>query len=68
MIIRQPRGPTCQVKPMPAHITPAAFAFDIRAFERPTWEDVHQCVVELADLMEFLEIAGWLRGELQAPT
>jgi hypothetical protein len=53
---------------MLARITRGPSGFDIRTFECPACDDVHQCVVDLADPMKSRETAGWLRGELQAPT
>jgi hypothetical protein len=54
---------------MLARITPgAASGFDIRTFECPACDHVHQLVVALADPMKSRETAGWLQGELRAPT
>jgi hypothetical protein len=53
---------------MLARITPGASGFDIRTFECPACDHVHQRVVELVDPMKSGEVAGWLRGELRAPT
>jgi len=53
---------------MLARITPGHAGFDIRTFECPACDSVHQQVVELADPMKSLETAGWLRGQLHAPT
>jgi hypothetical protein len=52
---------------MLARITPARSGFDIRTFECPACDHIHQRVVELADPMKSRETAGWLRGELHAP-
>jgi hypothetical protein len=49
----------------PARITPGSSGFDIRTF---AGDYVHQRAVELVDPMKSLETAGWLRGELRAPT
>jgi hypothetical protein len=53
---------------MLARITPGSAGFDIRTFECPACEEVHQRVVALGDPMKCLATAGWLRGELRAPT
>jgi hypothetical protein len=53
---------------MLARITGAASGFDIRTFECPACDEVHQRVVDLVDPMKSSETAGWLRGELRAPT
>jgi hypothetical protein len=53
---------------MLARITPGSASFDIRTFEYPTCDHVHQKVVTLVDPMKSSETAGWLRGELRAPT
>jgi hypothetical protein len=53
---------------MLARITPGAPGFDVRTFECPASDHVHQRVVELVDPMKSGEVAGWLRGELRAPT
>ena len=42
--------------------------FDTRTFECPACDHIHQCVIELVDPMKSFETAGWLRGELRAPT
>ena len=52
---------------MLARITPGAAGFDIRTFECPACDLVHQLVVELIDPMKSLETAGWFQG-LQMPT
>jgi hypothetical protein len=52
-----------------ARISPGpSSGFDIRIFECPVCDHVHQRVVALADPMESKETAGWFRGELRAPT
>lgn len=53
---------------MLARIASSASGFDIRTCECPACDHVHQRVVELFDPMKSGEVAGWLRGELQAPT
>jgi hypothetical protein len=53
---------------MLARITPGSFGFDIRTFECPACEEVHQRVVALGDPMKSPETTGWLGGELRAPT
>jgi hypothetical protein len=63
--------PKCKTMTMLARITPGpsgSSGFDIRTFECPACNDVHQRVVALADPMKSRETAGWLRGELRAPT
>jgi hypothetical protein len=52
---------------MLARITSGPSGFDIRTFECPACDDVHQRVVE-RDPMKSRETAGWLRGELRTPT
>jgi hypothetical protein len=51
-----------------ARTTPSRSGFDIRTFECPACDLVHQIVVELTDPMKSLETAGWLIGELRVPT
>ena len=63
-----PACPKCKTMTMLARITPGTSGFDIRTFECPACEDVHQRVVELVDPMKSRTTAGWLRGELRAPT
>jgi hypothetical protein len=53
---------------MLAQITTGTSGFDIRTFECPACNRVHQCVVERVDPMKSSVLAGWLRGELRAPT
>jgi hypothetical protein len=60
--------PKCKTMTMLARNTPGTTGFDIRTFECPACEDVHQRVVELVDPMKSRTTAGWLRGELRAPT
>jgi hypothetical protein len=64
MIILRPPCPACQTTTMLARITPGPAGFDIRTFECPACDHVHQCVVELIDPMKSKETAGWLAGEL----
>jgi len=52
---------------MLARITPGPAGFDIRTFECPACDHIHQRVVELIDPMKSKETAGWLAGELRAP-
>jgi hypothetical protein len=68
MIIQRPLCPACQTRTMLARITPGPSGFDIRTFECPACGTAHQRVVELVDPMKSFETAGWLRGELRAPT
>jgi hypothetical protein len=68
MINQRPRCLNCQTKLMLARITSGTSGFDIRTFECPACDQVHQIVVEPIDPMKSLQIAGWFRGELQAPT
>jgi hypothetical protein len=53
---------------MLARITPGPSGFDIRTFECPACDDIHQVVVDLADPMKSAKTNGWLHGQLQAPT
>ena len=64
----KPPYPKCKTMTMLARNTPGTSGFDIRTFECPACEDVHQRVVELVDPMKSRTTAGWLRGELRAPT
>jgi hypothetical protein len=59
--------PKCKRMTMLARITSGSSGFDIRTFECPACDHVHQRVGELIDPMKSLETAGWLRGELRAP-
>ena len=63
-----PTCPKCKSMTMLARITPGTSGFDIRTFECLVCEEVLQRVVELADPMKSRTTAGWLRGELRAPT
>jgi hypothetical protein len=67
MLILRPRCPARQTRTMLARITPGRSGFDIRTFERPACDYIHQRVVELADPIKSKETAGWLAGELRAP-
>jgi hypothetical protein len=53
---------------MLARITSGSAGFHIRTFECPACKEVHQRVVALGDPMKSGIMAGWLRGELRAPT
>jgi hypothetical protein len=53
---------------MLARITPGPSGFDIRTFECTACNQIHQRVVGLIDPIKSNETAGWLRGELRAPT
>jgi hypothetical protein len=50
-----------------ARITPGPSGFDIRTFECPACDQVHQTVVELVDPMKSRKTNGWLMGQLRAP-
>jgi hypothetical protein len=63
-----PTCPKCETMTMLARITPGASGLDIKTFECPACEDVYQQAVELVDPMKSRTTAGWLRGELRAPT
>jgi hypothetical protein len=63
----RPPCPKCKAKTMQARITPGRSGFDIRRFECPACDHVHQRVA-LADPMKSAAMAAWLRGELRAPT
>jgi hypothetical protein len=67
MIILRPLCPARQARTMLARITAGPAGFDIRTFEYPACEHIHQRVVELIDPMESRETAGWLAGELRVP-
>jgi hypothetical protein len=58
----------CEALTMLAQITRGPSGFDIRTFECPACNRVYQRVVALGDPMKSPETAGWLRGELRAPT
>jgi hypothetical protein len=67
MFTRRPPCPVCQITTMLARITPGPSGFDIRTFECPACDHVHQRAGELVDPMKSRETAGWLRGGLRAP-
>jgi hypothetical protein len=50
-----------------ARITRGPLGFDIRTFECPTCDHVHQITVDMVDPMKSQKTNGWLLG-LQAPT
>ena len=60
--------PKCKVTMMLARITPGMTGFHIRTFECPACDDVYQRVFDLTDPMKSNVTAGWLQGELRAPT
>jgi hypothetical protein len=62
----RPPCPNCKTTAMLARITPGSFGLYIRTFECPACDYVG--VIELADPMKSRETAGWLQGELRAPT
>jgi hypothetical protein len=64
----KPPCPKCKAITRLARITLGPSGFDIRTFECPACDHVHQQVVAVVDPMKSIEMAGWLRGELQAPT
>jgi hypothetical protein len=53
---------------MLARVTAGRSGFDIRTFECPACDLVHQIVAQFVDPMKSLETAGWFLGELHAPT
>jgi hypothetical protein len=66
--ISRPPCPKCKTMTMLARITPGSAGFDIRTFECPACNRVHQRVVARVDPMKSTITAGWLQGELRAPT
>jgi hypothetical protein len=68
MIISRPPCPKCETRAMLARVTSGPAGFDIRTFECPACNDVHQIVVELVDPMKSIETGRWFLGELRAPT
>ena len=66
MSIQRPRCSRCQATLMLARITPEASGFNIRTFDCPACDMVHQLVGELIDPMKSLETLGWFQG-LRAP-
>jgi hypothetical protein len=67
MAIQRPRCPHCQTTLMLARTTRGPTGFDIRTFECPACDLVHQLVGELIDPMKSLETLGWFQG-LRAPS
>lgn len=63
----RPCCPKCQTTTMLARITPGPAGFEIRTFECPACDQVHQ-TVEPTDPMKCVTTHGWLRGQLSAPT
>src|ERR1043165_2378360 len=63
----RPPCPECQTTTMLARISPGSSGFDIRTFECPECDHVHQIVVELADPMKSSKTNAWLMGQLRAP-
>jgi hypothetical protein len=53
---------------MLAGVTPSHLGFHIRTFECQMCKGVHQIVTEWDDPMKSRQTAGWLHGELRAPT
>jgi hypothetical protein len=53
---------------MLARITPGPAGFDIRTFECPACDFVHQLAVELVDPMQSANTLAWFQGELRAPS
>jgi hypothetical protein len=69
MTILRPLCPMCQTRTMLARVTPGPIGFDIRTFECPACDHVHQTVADLLiDPMQSVRTNTWLRGQLQAPT
>jgi hypothetical protein len=66
--IHRPPCPRCKATTTLARITPGRSGFDIRTFECSACDHIYQRVVELGDPMKTPRTAGWLRGELRAPT
>jgi hypothetical protein len=64
----RPLCPICKGITMLARITPSHLGFNIRTFECQQCSGIHQIVTEWDDPMKSREVAGWLRGELRAPT
>lgn len=56
------RCPKCKAA-MLARITPGSSGLGIRTLACPACGHVHQRVVDLADPMKSLKVAGWLQGE-----
>jgi len=51
-----------------ARITLVPYGFEIRSFKCPECGRIHQSGTSLVDPMKCIKTAGWLRGELRAPT
>src|ERR1700738_5085789 len=66
--VRRPPCPKCRTTMMLARISPGPSGFDIRTFECPACDLVHQIVVELDDPLKSGETSGWLLGQLASPT
>jgi hypothetical protein len=66
--VHRPPCPKCQTTTMLARIAPGPSGFDMRTFECPACEHVHQRAVELVDPMQSQETLSWFQGELRAPT
>ncbi len=64
----RPPCPLCQTATMLARIAPGPQGFDIRTFECPACNHVHQAVAERVDPMKSPRTNAWLRGQLLAPT
>jgi hypothetical protein len=64
----RPLCPICKSITMLAGVTPSHLGFHIRTFECRTCNNVHQIVTEWDDPMKSRQTAGWLQGELRAPT
>jgi hypothetical protein len=64
----RPLCPKCKTTTMLARTTPGSLGFDIETFECLACGRVRQRVVALGDPMKSRTTAGWLRGELRAPT
>ncbi|UPK34890.1 response regulator [Bradyrhizobium sp. 186] len=67
MTIQRPPCPKCQTTTMLARITPGPAGFDIRTFECPACDFIHQIAVELVDPMKSADTLAWFQGELRAP-
>jgi hypothetical protein len=67
MIICAPFARRAKQEPCWPALPPGPAGFDIRTFECPACDHIHQRVVELIDPMKSKETAGWLAGELRAP-
>jgi transposase-like protein len=63
---RRPNCPKCQARMSLARITPGPKGFDQRTFECGNCEYVHREAVA-TDKMKSLQ-AGWIDGDLKAPT